>query len=178
MILAISGTARSGKDTVADYLVEKHGYVKMAFADPIREALYRLNPEITDMSGLVYGFQQAVDLFGWEDMKEYFPRYRVLMQRMGTEVGREIFGDDIWVDAAMKRMGGLENVVLADCRYPNEADAVRALGGQVWRIERDGVGPANGHTSEHAMVGYKFDGEIDNSAGLDVLYDLVDKNLI
>jgi hypothetical protein len=52
------------------------------------------------------------------------------------------------------------------------------LGGQVWRIERDGVGPVNGHTSEHAMAGYGFDGEIDNSASLDVLYDLVDKNLI
>jgi hypothetical protein len=178
MILALSGSARSGKDTIADYLVEHHGYVKMSFADPIREALYRLNPEITDMSGLIYKFQQAVNLFGWEDMKEYFPMYRVLMQRMGTEVGREMFGEDIWVNAAMERAKGNDRVVLADCRYPNEADAVRALGGKIWRVERDGVLPANEHASEHAMVGYDFDRRLDNSAELDVLYELVDKNLI
>ena len=178
MILALSGTARSGKDTAADYLVKNHGYVKMSFADPIREALYKLNPDIRDMTGLIYGFQQAVNLFGWEDMKTYFPSYRGLMQRMGTEVAREMFGQDFWVDVAMKRIGNLENVVFADCRYPNEADAVRALGGRVWRIERDGVGPVNEHSSEHAMVGYKFDSQLDNSSGIDVLYELVDKNLI
>ena len=76
MIVGLSGYARSGKDTIADYLVENHGFIKLSFATPMRQALYNLDPEITDLSGLIYGFRQAVNLFCWEDMNAYFPSYR------------------------------------------------------------------------------------------------------
>jgi hypothetical protein len=61
-------------------------------------------------------------------------------------------------------------VVFSDVRYPNEADAVRKLGGQVWRIERDGHGPANEHTSEHALNKYNFDQRIYNDKDLESLW--------
>lgn len=176
-IIALSGWARSGKDTVANYLVEHHGYTKVSFADPMRDALYRLNPEIRDMTGLVYGFRQAVNLFGWEDMKTYFPEYRGLMQRMGTEVGREMFGEDFWVKQALKKITPGQNVVFADCRYQNEASEVRRVGGLVWRVEREGNLSANSHTSEHDLDNYMFDLILSNNEGIEELYVDIESGL-
>lgn len=173
-IIALSGYARSGKDTVADHLVERHGFVKLSFATPMREALYRLNPDIVDMSGLNYGFQQAVDLFGWEDMKTYFPSYRGLMQRMGTEVGREMFGKDFWVDQALKQVPEGSKVVFADCRYKNEASAVSSIGGEIWRISKPGVEAANDHTSERDLDDYTFDSYVFNISTVEDLKKVVD----
>jgi hypothetical protein len=45
--IGLSGWARSGKDTVADYLVNKYEYEKVSFSTPMKEAMYRLNPRIT-----------------------------------------------------------------------------------------------------------------------------------
>jgi hypothetical protein len=176
-IIALSGWARSGKDTVADYLVEHHGYTKVSFADPIRKALYTLNPEIRDISGLVYTFKQAADLFGWELMKEYFPTYRDLMQRMGTEVGRDMFGEDFWVQQALKSIEPGQKVVLSDCRYRNEADAVRSADGVVWRVEREGNYSANDHASERDLDAYLFDLILFNDEGIEELYVDVESGL-
>jgi hypothetical protein len=173
MIIGLSGYARSGKDTVADYLVENHGFVKLSFATPMREALYRLNPDIVDMSGLNYTFQQAVNLFGWEDMKTYFPSYRGLMQRMGTEVGREMFGEDFWVRQALQQAERGQDIVFSDVRYQNEALAIQEYFGEVWRIERPGVSAANDHNSEHDLDNYKFDHRIMNYGPVEDLYQTV-----
>lgn len=140
----------------------------------MRESLYRLNPEIRDLTGMVYSFQQAVDLFGWEDMKTYFPAYRGLMQRMGTEVGREMFGEDFWVQQAFKQIPDGANVVFADVRYKNEAYAIESAGGEAWRIDRNGVVAANDHTSEHDLDGHEFEHHITNNGQIEDLHKTVD----
>lgn len=155
-IIGLSGWARVGKDTVASRLVSSHGYVRSSFADLIRDALYKLNPSI-DVSGYTMGLSSAVDLMGWEELKSQSVGIRGLMQRMGTEVGREMFGDNFWVDAAIDSIEDGTNVVFADVRYPNEADAIKALGGEIWRINREGIEPANDHPSETALDAYQFD---------------------
>jgi hypothetical protein len=173
--IGFSGWARSGKDTAADYAIKNYGYTKASFAEPIREALFRLNPKIN-----VGGFSQAslataVKSFGWEDLKTFSVDVRPLMQRLGTEVGREMFGDNFWVEAALDRIPDGAKVVFSDVRYPNEADSIKALGGQIYRINRDGVGPANGHPSETALNDYAFDGRIDNSGTVEQLYGQIDR---
>lgn len=177
--IGLSGWARSGKDTVADALVKTAGYTKVSFADPMREALLRLNPSIT------YGDMRAVPLTtavrnpsDWNNVKEFSPDIRPLMQRMGTEVGREMFGENFWVDLAIERIPDGSKVVFADVRFPNEAQAVKNLGGQVWRVVRDGVEPANGHISEHALDDYQdFDQVVANNGSLTDL-DLLVKKLL
>lgn len=173
MIIGLSGYARSGKDTIADHLVENHGFIKLSFATPMREALYRLDPQITDLSGLVYSFRQAVDLFGWEEMKTYFPTYRGLMQRMGTEVGRNMFGENFWVEQALNQVPAGADVVFADTRFQNEAYAIQRSFGEVWRIERPGVNAANDHISEHDLDDYNFDHKILNYGPVEDLYETV-----
>lgn len=166
--IGLSGWARSGKDTVADFLVKNKGYSKVSFADPMREALLRLSPDITygDMRGVPLNsvIREASD---WELVKEFSPQIRPLMQRLGTEVGREMFGQNFWVDLAIDRIPDGSKVVFADVRFPNEAQAVKNLGGQVWRIMREGVLPANDHISEHALNDYHdFDELILNDGSL------------
>ena len=168
-VLGLSGWARSGKDSVAEFLEERCGYVKMSFAQPIKEALERLNPTI-DVEGHRLSMSVAVEKIGWEPLKSMSQEVRPLLQRFGSEVGREMFGDDIWVDYAMDRIPDGAKVVFSDVRYPNEADAIRREGGQVWRIERNGNSPANDHTSEHALNKYNFDQRIYNDKDLESLW--------
>lgn len=174
MIIGLSGYARSGKDTVAARLVAEHGFVRLAFADPMREALYRLNPKIdlADMQG-VY-LSQAVDQLGWEGVKESSTDVRELLQRFGTEVVRTMFGDNFWVDYTMHLAEAHEFVVVSDVRFKNEADAIRAAGGAVWRIDRPGTGAANGHSSENDLDGYEFDFTVNNVGTIEVLHNVVD----
>jgi hypothetical protein len=80
-----------------------------------------------------------------------------------------MFGSDFWVTTAIKDIPDGAKAVFSDVRYPNEADAVRKLGGKVWRVSRPGVGPANDHESEHALNDYKFDQVVENSGTIDGL---------
>jgi predicted secreted protein len=59
-------------------------------------------------------------------------------------------------------------------RYPNEANAIKKLGGKVWRVNRSGYGPANDHPSEHALNDYAFDKRIDNSYTIDKLHNTIE----
>lgn len=176
--VGLSGWARAGKDSVASVLVENYGYTRVSFADPMREALRRLSPSIQvgEMSNI--SLATAVSGLGWEELKEVSPDIRGLMQRMGTEVGREMFGENFWVDLAIDRIPDGSKVVFADVRFPNEAQAIKQLGGQVWRVTRDGIEPANGHISEHALDDYsEFDQVVLNNGSLEDL-EISVKNLL
>ena len=175
MIIGLSGYAQVGKDTVANYLVEKYGFVKVSFADPIREALYKLNPYVRIGDMPPTSLSNAVDHMGWEEVKVFSSDTRELLQRLGTEVGREMFGKDFWVNQGMLRAKEHENVVFADTRFMNEANAIRATGGQVWRIHKQGHGPVNGHPSETALDNYRFDWTLPNYAGIEDLHNLIDQ---
>lgn len=160
MIIGLTGYARVGKDTVAGYFIH-NGYTKAAFADPMREALLKLNPIVT-IGGQYTHLGDVVTRMGWEAVKQLSPELRPLMQRMGTEVGREMFGENFWVDLAMKNVAQYPDVVFSDVRFKNEADAIVEAGGVVIRVVRDGVIPANGHISESDMDDYPVDYVIGN----------------
>lgn len=175
MLIGLSGYARSGKDTVAEYLVEHYGFTRMAFADPMKEALRRLNPLITfgGMDGISLAW--AVEKSGWEVVKDESPEVRGLLQRMGTEVGRNMFGEDFWVDYAIGQSWKNDNVVFSDVRFRNEAHAIQKNWGQNWRINRPGSVAANDHISETQMDGYsEFDLVLSNDGPLEELYAKID----
>jgi hypothetical protein len=175
-VIGMSGWARAGKDTVADHLVANYGYTKMSFAEPMKRALVALNPKI-DYGNMRLNLSWLVDRGGWEELKSLSTEIRPLLQRFGTEVGREMFGENFWVDLAISQIPDGAKVVFADVRFPNEADAIRNLHGEVWRITRDGFGPANDHISEHALDDYTFDQAIDNDSDLESLYRVVDERI-
>ena len=168
MIIGLSGYAQSGKDTVAELLCLNYDYMRMAFADPMRNALYRLNPYIKDNISL----RDSVNEHGWETTKR-IGNTRELLQRFGTEVGREMFGENFWVDQAFKQVHMYERVVFADVRFPNEAQKIKDYRGQVWRITRGDNKPINSHPSEHALDNWSFDFHLNNDGTLDDLAEEV-----
>ena len=177
-LIGLSGVARSGKDTLADHLVSGGTYTKIAFADTMRDALVRLNPTIEVGGFKLAKLATAVNVWGWEELKEISPDIRGLMQRMGTEVGREMFGEDFWVEQTMKRVWDIEgNCVVSDVRYLNEAQAIRADGGFIIRIERDGVEAANGHASEDGMEDFEYDLVLRNDGSIQEFITSIDSTL-
>lgn len=177
-IIALSGFARSGKDEAARVLVEEHGFVQVAFADKLREMLYALDP-IVEQSWHVgmdleihpetITVSQVIDKFGWGGYKEtrYGGEIRRLLQRLGTEAGRQTLWDSIWIDAALTGLPEDAKVCIADCRFRNEAEAVRERGGKVIRVTRNGVSAANNHISEHDLDNYEFDYHLSNHGSLE-----------
>lgn len=171
MIIGLTGYAGVGKDEAAKVLVNEFGFVRVAFADPMRTALYALNPVIT------FGFEsgavrlrQLVDTFGWDGAKRSYPEIRQLLQRFGTEVGRAQFGEDFWVNQAMVKAAQCQHVVFTDCRFENEARAIRKAGGIVVRIVRDGVEAVNAHISDAGLPGHLVNHTIFNDGLLEELW--------
>lgn len=129
-LIGITGLAGSGKDTVANHLVEVHGFVKMAFVTPLKETLARL----FDLSR-----DQLYDIKQKEEVDERYgvtPRW--LMQYIGTDVCRNLYSS-IWVDLLLREYKRIhapvhQSVVVSDVRFVNEAVAIRAAGGKVWRV--------------------------------------------
>lgn len=170
MLIGINGYARAGKDTVGEILVRKFGFKRISFADKLREFLFAQNPWIVLRGGAVVRLQAFVNEVGWEKAKEE-PDVRELQQTTGTEGGRVVLGPDVWVDAAMRDMEqtSATRFCFTDVRFPNEAEAIRARDGAVWRIRRTGCGPINGHKSETALDGYPFDAIVNNDGTLEDL---------
>ena len=67
-----------------------------------------------------------------------------------------------------------DKIVVTDVRFPDEAQEIKWMFGEIWRIERPGTEPANQHTSETAMDDWVFDRTINNSGDLQMLEELVD----
>jgi hypothetical protein len=174
MIIGLSGYAQTGKDTIADYLIKNYGFTRVAFADPIREALYKLDPKIRLGESSGVSLSHAVDNMGWEEVKKLSPDTRELLQRLGTEVGRSMFGEDFWVKQAMKKAQEHEKVVITDVRYPNELEAILKASGAVWRVIKNDVGAVNRHASETALDHYQFEHIIFNNDTIASLYESID----
>ena len=168
MIIGLSGYARSGKDTVAELLVLNYGFKRVAFADGIRQALLALNPILYDGTRL----NETVQMYGWEVAKAK-DEVRRLLQVMGTEVGRKLIHEDVWVWRLFNSIDDNERIVIPDVRFPNEGDAIKKLGGSLWRINRRNHSAVNDHASEHAMDNYMFNHVIYNDGTLDDLSDEV-----
>jgi hypothetical protein len=177
MIIGLGGYAQTGKDTVADYLVKHHNFTRVAYADRIREALFELDPIVTIASGSPVTLKPVIDLYGWDEAKILFPEVRRLIQRFGTEVGRTIWDENFWVKQAFSKIKQYENVVVTDVRFVNEAVAIQANGGKLWRVVRNNVGPVNRHSSEVALDNFDFDATIDNNGSLKSLHAIVDSLL-
>lgn len=191
-IIGLSGYARSGKDEAANILVSEYGFVRVAFADKLRDVLYALNPLVTVKAFSAWGgknvvttpvyVQDVIDVYTWNNYKEseYGSEMRRLLQRLGTEAGRQTLWDSIWIDAAFANMDDDSKVVVTDARFPNEAEAVRERGGSLWRVNRVGVGPAMDkdghiHTSETSLDLYTFDEVLFNDCELETYKENVRK---
>jgi hypothetical protein len=180
MIIGLSGYAQSGKDTVANILVEKHGYRRIAFADPIRKLLYEMDPLIPKGYGegvINYRLQDLVDSYGWDKVKVEFPEVRRLLQELGVGA-RKLFGDTFWINEALYDVAPDDKVVVSDVRFENEAKWIQEFKGQIWRIKRLGTDAVNDHVSESEMDGYPVDQIFVNNSTVEDLEVLISTRMM
>jgi len=195
MIIGLVGTKRSGKDTVADYLCEKHSFVKYSLADPMKNAV----KEIFLMS----------DEQLWGDKKEEIdPRYNTTPRKILQVFGTELFQYDIykhipelsieprklWINRFVQwynnkqsieinkfgfqdifiRPQELRGVVISDVRFPHEADELRKLDAIIIRVVRYPL-PKDAHVSETEQINIETDIVIYNTGTIEKLYKNIDK---
>jgi hypothetical protein len=161
-IIAITGYARSGKDTVTEMLIEifsKRGetWEKLSLASPLKDML-KVGLGLDDKD------PRAEELYG--------VNYRTLAQTLGTEWGRNIVCEDIWTRIAEQRAKG-KNVIISDLRFESEADWVRKAGGVVVHLERKDLQriAESKHSSEAGIDMHHGDYKILNNWNIRVLYD-------
>lgn len=185
MIIGICGFASSGKGTVADILVEKFGFSKLSFADSLKDAvaaIFSWPRELlegdTDESRV---FRETKDEW-WSEKLGYDVTPRKILQLMGTEAGRNVFGSDVWLYALSRKIDPAKNYVIPDTRFPNEIAFIQSLNGFTIQISR-GKQPSwyqkalsdntsgtslmkdvDVHFSEWAFIGSKFDYSIRNDS--------------
>lgn len=168
-LIGLTGYAQSGKDTLASILVEKYGYSRIAFADKIREFLYGINPMVA-CSPTGY-LKDLVNLVGWDKAKQE-PQVRRLLQDLGISA-RDLIAEDVWVTAALGSVDKDQRIVVTDVRFENEANTIKLMGGQIWRVKRPGVEAVNSHVSETQLDGYKVDQIFLNSGSIQDLELLI-----
>ena len=151
LILGLCGRAGTGKDTSADYLCKTHGFVRFAFAEPMRDMLEALFVG----AGLDYAYiheprlkDQPVPGLGFS--------YRHMAQTLGTEWARTHLQQDFWLRIAELHLGlpatpVHDRIVITDVRLPLEVAWVNKHGGAVVRLERPTAAAVRDHvTEQHA----------------------------
>lgn len=166
-LLAFTGPAGSGKSTAAKHL-ELFGYRRIRFAGPLKRMMRALGLSDEQIEGSLKDL--PTDLLGGKT-----PRFA--MQTLGTEWGRNLLGENFWVgiwerNAAWYLNGLLQRVVVDDCRFQNEAEAVHRLGGKIIRIVGRG-GISGDHASER--MDWSADEEIVNDGSVEDFYREVER---
>ncbi len=137
MLVALFGPPGAGKDTVAKRLVEQHGFVRIAFADKVRELAYEMLEPID---------REFIDEVGWERAKREYEYYRWILERVG-DGARRVFGPDFWIDAVRGEVNNVlgmgKSVVITDLRKKNEmwyVHTMEPLGydAKMWHVTRPG----------------------------------------
>jgi hypothetical protein len=186
MIIGVCGLIGSGKGTVADILVNEHGYQKVSFADSLKDAV-----------SMVFGWDRALLEGDNDESREWRERVdswwaerldmpgltpRSVLQKWGTEVCRDGWHRDIWILSLERKIrGSSANIVVPDTRFPNEVDMIQRLDGRVWWVRRgrdpdwfsdyrqQGIEPNSIHASEWAWARSGFDAMLQNDGTLEDL---------
>jgi hypothetical protein len=159
LIIGFAGRKRSGKSTAAEHL-EKLGFIRMSFADPIREMVKFLLVAV----GLEFSVEWLMNAGKETSVHPLGRSTRYLMQTLGTEWGRELVNPRMWVLIAKARIEDLDSavsVVFDDVRFEDEAAMIRELGGIVVHIDRP-LGEVDYHVSEAGICEHESDYFLDN----------------
>ncbi len=203
MILGVTGRIGSGKDTIADYLCTFHGFKRVSFAASLKDAVaavFNWDRELLEGSTKSSReWREQIDEW-WSERLGMKITPRWVLQYWGTDVLRNNFHSDIWVASVENKLRTTkDNIVITDCRFANEVEAIKRAGGTTCRVERgeepdwykyaidynkgpNHVGWSIGkshldklkiHASEYSSVGLDYDYQIDNNGTIDELHNQI-----
>lgn len=188
-VIGLTGFAGAGKSTVANYLVEAHGFTRLSFAAPLKKMLRTLNP-IMGLNPLAHSAATRVitleQVFNNSAIldethlkaSKFGDEYRRLLQVLGTDCIRAV-DEDFWVKAAVAQMTDPDGkYVFDDVRFPNEAWVIKGYGPEgLWNIHRHGYEAVNGHASEQHAGNMGEDFIITNDRTVEMLHKDIDAAL-
>jgi hypothetical protein len=186
VIIGICGFQGAGKDTFADYLVKNYEFKKISFASATKDVLSSIfgwDRKLLEGDTLESRkFRETIDTWWAEKLliKDLTPRK--ILQLIGTDLFRKHFNENIWIMVVEKKILNLiidtpqQNIIVSDCRFPNEIDLIKKMGGSIIHISRnlpiwfdkykngENVEEVvNLHPSETSWIRENFDFEISNS---------------
>lgn len=181
LIALTSPAMAAGKSVVARRLVERHNFVPVKFAGPLKDMIRSflggvVGPDAAEVERMVEGDlkETPIDALSTDERK-VTPRW--LMQSLGTEWGRDCIRPDLWVHMTRIKVAGLlarnRSVVIDDMRFFNEFDLVAEFGGVPVRVIRPGIADATGHRSEGELAAVPMD-TLANSSTIEDLHALTD----
>ena len=208
MIIGVCGFIGSGKDTIADYLTNFHGFRRESFANSLKDAVAQVFG--WDRTMLEGRTKQSRE---WREQRDEWWSQRLgtevtprlMLQLWGTEVCRRGFHDDIWIASLENKLrNSTDDIVISDCRFPNEIKSIKDAGGIIvwvkrgelpewynaaismnkgpngntsWALSKDKIGKLGIHASETSWVGTDFDAILTNDGSIDDLFSKV-KDLV
>lgn len=169
-VIAITGRLGSGKTTIAKHLELNHHYVRVRFAEILKDMLRALGLTKEEVDGSLKETPSSL-LF------DQTPRHA--MQTLGTEWGRNLIHQDLWAHAwkvrAAEQLALGHKVVCDDCRFENEEVFVRHFhGAQIWRVLRLEKDTPAIHPSEKDLAFIQHDASFANYGSVKDLQVMVD----
>ena len=173
--IALTGLARSGKSTAAEYLVKRYHFQRLSYAAPIKRMIRCLL--IESGAGFVEAHEMVDGIHKEQEtplLQGRSPRYA--LQQLGTEFGRNIIAQDIWRAILLRKVRhSLRPVVVDDLRFADEASDLKAEGFTLIRIVRSGAGTSSLHVSEAQE--FDVDHVVENTGDLSALFAQIDSTL-
>lgn len=202
MIIGVVGFIGSGKGTVGEILVKEYGFIAESFAKPLKDAISII---FNWPRNLLEGdtkesreWREQVDEW-WSKQLGWSVTPRAVLQKMGTEAGRNVFGAPLWTSSLIARLDPVKNYVITDVRFANEIDTIRNAFGEIIRVKRgpeprwinqaihmlkvnpdqssflyeEGQNSKEIHISEYGWVNSKMDRTIQNDGTIEDLTDKV-----
>lgn len=195
-IIGICGFQSAGKDTIADYLIKNHGFIKLSFASTLKDIVSIIFSWDRDkLEGITESdrcWREEVDTWWATELNIPLLTPRMILQTFGTQLFRNHFHNDIWTKVIKNKLRFLyeKNIVITDCRFINEIEMIRSYGGFILHIYRelpswfnkykngeDTEEINNIHISELMWIREKFDYEIANTESKEILYSKI-KNIL
>lgn len=183
-IFGLIGEKGSGKDTFANYLIDKHSQkerkiIKLSFAEPLKAICQILYPQSTSEYFESRELKEKPSIiFGNKSPRE-------VLQVVGTDLFRNHYDENIWINVMLSKIHSIDkdiDIIVTDIRFPNELHAIETLNDNVTivKLERDVQKDERcSHISEkinritlnHNVI------VIDNNGTLENFYNEIDKKI-
>lgn len=187
IVVGLAGASRAGKDTVAKRLIERHGFQRVAFADPVKYVYGSIDPIISN-DGV--HFNEAITSWDEDHVKENYPEYVKGLVALGMAI-RDLY-PDFWAEVGASQIidsfgeeGPGHRYVYTDVRFENEVEVLRHIPNldrsahvEVWKVgrrEAEAAARATGRPSEKLFDEFSaWDRVVDNNRDLDFLHLQID----
>jgi hypothetical protein len=150
-IIAICGSKRHGKDTIANYLSSNYDYEHV-----------KISQKMKDVCKILFGFSN--NQMETDDKEIIDPKWNITprkaMQFIGTEVGQfkiqellPIIDRKFWINSLLKELNPNKKYVISDLRFLHEFEEIKRLDGLIIRVERPNlILPTDLHISESEYI--------------------------